>query len=473
MPIDKPASTALVRVKDATMPDPSSLPHYAELGAGDVIPMRAVDLVTEEDKRYEEQLKPKAALNPEFMRRAPIVYPPLAPGATVNCESLLGFLTAIEMILPPQSNYPILSSAKLVYHQDGDRLYLEAGSHAVWTLVAIKAQPTIGNRGYTVVLPVQRARNVLTALRDLYPSVVVGVDELGVCLGPNTVPFGGPIEDFPAQPVMDEWLARAAMPASYFREICSRVIVARSHEFTDPVLHGVLLDFEHHVIDGVQRVLCTAVATDGARIHILRLPQMIIEVKQTHVRALPPTTTVPVGFFQYMREVIQHEWAAVEFCKEEVIAKGEDFVVVAQTSPSGRSAFKELTNWRKTNAEWPGYWLASCEKLEQLLRLARLNDTTDEVSIEINARHERMILQSSNGEGDNFKQTIQVRCFEGPAVVNVRVSIQYLLDALGACLGGLVRLAFTRDIKDQPTSPIVIRGESEQFKAIIMPLTSQ
>jgi hypothetical protein len=196
---------------------------------------------------------------------------------------------------------------------------------------------------------------------------------------------------------------------------------------------------------------------------------MIVEVKQTHLRTLPPTITVSPGFFHYMREIIHHEWAAIEFGNDQLVARGDDFLVVAKASPEGRSSMNELANWRKVNVEWPGYWLASAIKLEQVVKSATLAGTADECRLQIDGLKEVLTVSSTNPAGERFVQTLPIRCFDGPSTVSVMVSTRYLLDALTACMGGLVRLAFNRDIDEQASSPVVIRGEDEQFKAIIMP----
>lgn len=458
---------ALVRQEEAI--DPRRIPHRSRL-PDDLTPRRPVEVVTEEEVRHESQASRKASLPSDFFRRAPRVEPPLVPGATVSLESLLGFLAAMEAILPPDSNYPILSSTKIWYEPGGSMLFLEAGSHAVWTVVALKVSSGT-NKGFQAMLPVQRATNVLTAIRETYPQITIGVDEYGICLGPHTVPFGGLIDDFPDQPVLGDWVARAAMPAFYFREICSRVLLAKSAEFKDIALQGALLDFEYIEIDGQTKILCTAVATDGARIHILRLPQMVVEVKQSRMRALPPTITVSAGFFYYMRAIIQHEWAAVEFAANQLTARGEDFLVVARASSEGKSMLNELVNWRKMNTEWPGYWLASSVKLGELVKAAGLRGAL-ECRLQVDARNETLTITSMAPAGERFSQSISVRGYDAPALVDVRVSVSFLTDALMACMGGLVRLAFNPDIDDQSSSPVVIRGEDEQFKAIIMPIVS-
>jgi DNA polymerase III sliding clamp (beta) subunit (PCNA family) len=259
------------------------------------------------------------------------------------------------------------------------------------------------------------------------------------------------------------------MPAAYFRSICTRVMLARSDDFKDQTLNGVLLDFEFHVIDGITKPICTAVATDGARIHILRLPQMMIDVRATRLRALPPTCIVSAGFFEYMREIVQHEWVGLEFSAGQLVARGDDYVTVAKVSIEGRSSTRDLASWRKVNIEHPGHWLAAAPKIAQVVKSASLGDTAEECRLQIDGIKDRLTISSSNKSGDRFSESISVRGFDGPPLVDLNLSVPYLRDALLASQSGLVRLSFSHDLAIQATSPVVIRGEDEQFKAIIMP----
>lgn len=452
-------------------PAPTRPTARVNLSLDAMVPHRPVEVVTPEEERLEEQARPKAVPPTDFFRRSPIIDPPLAPGITVNTESLLGFLTAIEMILPPETNYPILSSAKLssLANAATPTLYLEAGSHAVWTMVGLKGEAA-APRGFEAMIPVRRARNVLRGLRDDYPRLTVGVDEQGVCMGPRTVPFGGHIDDFPSQPIVTGWEARAAMPATYYREICDRVLVVRSDVFGEKAMHGVLLDFE---FDGEGKPACTVVVTDGKRIHLLRLPQMMIECKPTHLRALPPTCTVSAGFFAYLKEIVQHEWSVLEFAGAQLVARGEDFIVVAHSPAEIRTDDHPLLNWRRVAKPWTGGWLVERAKLEPVLDAALLTGAaTTTCQIVIDGARQAMTIRATSEQGDEYTSTIACRRAgtDAPMRVDVLIDLGFLLDAVTATRGGLIRLTFGRDQRLQSLAPIVVRGEDDQFQAIIMPI---
>lgn len=422
------------------------------------------EAVSPEDERTEKQRKPKAPPPKDFFKSIPAVKPPLALGAAVNLETLLGFLEAAESILPPNSNYPILSSARIRFDNgDPPRLIVEAGSHAVWSAVAVAAEKTAGD-GFQTVMPVRSAKNILRALRDTNKKIVIGVDEGGVCIGPHAVAFGGKVQDFPTEPVLSEWVARAAMPAFYLDEIVSRVLPARSKEAGETDLHGVLLDFDLQEIDGEQRPVCTAVATDDARLHALLMPRMVLDIKKDHIRSLPPTVVVDSGLFRYLRAVVNREWAALEFSHEQVVAKGEDFITVAKAVATGRK--KDLTSWKNLVPNYKGFWMADQRELERVSKVAPGNT----IRLRIDAIKTTMVL-SANPNGDRFEESVSIKRFDGPAHVDVTLNRKFLLDAVRACKTGLVRLEFDKNMKGQASSAVVIRGEDEQFKAVVMPVS--
>lgn len=83
--------------------------------------------------------------------------------------------------------------------------------------------------------------------------------------------------------------------------------------------------------------------------------------------------------------------------------------------------------------------------------------------------HEQLDVWFENAEGRKTKESLGARRADGPAIVDVAIDSKFLLAAVLACKSGLIRLSFSGG-KDQSVSPITIRGEDDQFKAVVMPL---
>lgn len=455
-----PVSTAIAQTQQ---------PSTAQIDEEDAIPRPEVEVVTDEEKRHEEQTRKKAAPPAAFFSTATQRESPQFPGAEVSSATLLGFLAAAERVVPSGKTHPALSSVKMTY-QPGDkaRFYIEAAGDDLWAVVAMDATGH-ADTGFTAMVPLRHAKNAINALRLNYQSVMIGLNEDKVCLGPNMVPYGGKVEDFPAQPVVRDCDARAAMPAFYFEEICTRVIPAccRSTDPTEDGLRGVVLDFEYIEHDGQVRILCTAVATDGGRMHVLRLPRVLVEPKAADI--LPPAITVPDGFFRYLRAVANREWTAVEIGEEQISGRGEDYLAIASATMRGKATRKGITNWRAVDVHYESHWAVDRKELERVARAAADTSSEGSIRLRIDSLRNQLELCARGEDGQKFKETVGARRFGGPPVVDVKINGRYLLQAVNACRSGLLRFGFAEDLGDQAVSAIVIRGEDEQFKAVVMP----
>jgi hypothetical protein len=427
-------------------------------------PRHQVEVVSDEDARFEKALARRVQSPTDFIKEASRVQPPLTRGALVSVETLLGFLVAMEEILPPESNYPILTSVKVWFDPaDHPRLFVEGGSHSVWTIVAIEAEAYVKN-GFHALLPVHRAKNVLATTSSAQKKIMVGVDNKGFCLGAHAVPFGGMIADFPSQPVLVDPIARAVIPAFYYQEIVDRVMPARSLSGLEKLgAQGVLLDFDVAELDGTQVPVCIAVATDGNRMHILYLPRVMLESK---VSRMPPAVRVAAGFFRYMKAIVNHEWAGLEFSAKHLVAKGKDFIVVAGVALEPRAEPSELGAWRKVNISYQGSWLIDSSVLEDGLAAA----PGKYVRLRIDSFYDELVLSSEAEDGTRYRKKLPAKRSGGAPYVDVLIGKTYLLDAVKACSSKLVRLGFEKDKKRQPSAPVVVQGEDEQFKAIVMPM---
>lgn len=433
----------------------------AKIEEVDAIPVREVEVVSKEEEKHRRQLEKKAKKPATSFVSSAAVLDRKISGVEVDCETLFGFLAASERAVPVDKNYPILSSVKLSYEANAERMFIETNSTNLWTAVAIKATP-IGTDGFEVMVPARHARNAANTMRDEFRSVTVGMNEKNFWIGRHCIPSGGRVSDLPPRPVLRKWETRAAVPASYFEEICSRVMNVSSKDPTKPGLHGVLLDF---VVAADRSITCTAVGSDGFRMHILDLPQMRI---QPRGHAPPPSLVIGEQFFRYLRTVANREWTALELSETQVNARGEDYQAVASATMKG-SATGGISNWRSVNVDYPGHWAVDRKDFERVLKKTQEEGSDEKIDIRFDAMHEQLDVWFYNRDSRKTKESIGARRFGGPGAVDVPLNANYLLSAVAACKSGVIRLGFA-GVKEQGRSPVTVRGDVDQFKAIVMPI---
>jgi DNA polymerase III sliding clamp (beta) subunit (PCNA family) len=152
----------------------------------------------------------------------------------------------------------------------------------------------------------------------------------------------------------------------------------------------------------------------------------------------------------------------VEINEKQIVSCGSDYAVISKVGMEG-------LEWQKAVPAHRGDWVADKTSLIGLLSDAIAVGDGEVVRINIDAISEKMMVTAKSGDGDRFQKSITVKRFEGPASVCVGVNPNYLLDAASACTGGLVHLLF-EDTKGGPSiAPIVVRGEDEDFLAVIAP----
>lgn len=437
-------------------------PKKAQIEEVDAIPRAEVEVVSDIEQRHDRQVQKKAKKPSACFVSSSSMTDRQVVGVEIDSEVLFGFLSAAEKIIPSDKNFPILSSVKLTYEPGEERMFIEASSTAIWTAVAVKATPH-GDSGFSVMVPIRLARNAVNAARAEFKSVSVGLSDGKFWVGQHCMPNGGRTEDFPGRPLLRAWETRAVVPAFYFEEICGRVLTASSKDPTKPGLSGVLLDFS---VARDRTISCTAVGSDGSRMHILDLPQMRIQPSGS---ISPPSVMVGEQFFRYLRTVANREWTALEISEDQVCGRGEDYQAVAKATMKGSTSTKGLENWRSVNVEHRGHWVVDRQELERVLKKITETGTDDKIDLRIDALHEQLDIWSYDDGNRKVRETLGARRFDGPATVDIPVNGKFLLAAVVACKSGLIRLGFA-GTKEQARSPVTIRGEDDQFKAIVMPI---
>ncbi len=276
----------------------------------------------------------------------------------------------------------------------------------------------------------------------------MGIDAQHVHLGPYSFPHGGAVRDFPARtPLMPEEL-KAVVPAHYITEIIERVLPASTDDADEPGLGGVHLDFDEGL----------AIATDRARLHLLHLGEMRVEAKGTY-RARP-AVTLTRAFFEYLQAVVNREWIGLVVADKLVTAFGDDFGAIA------RPLEQSFPGWRKAIPSYAGYWVSDKEAFLQMLDEAQPLERTH-VHLSVDSIAEKLLVSARSADGDAYKNSVTAHRQGGPASVRVALDPQYLREAIEATAGGLIRLGFEHERSE--TQPITVRGEDDDFLAVVMP----
>jgi len=423
--------------------------------------------------------KNQASIPEQFFRTAMLEDIPVAPGAEVNCRTFHDFLSSIQEITRGESNYPPIDHVKIKYIPGNDaKLFIEGGGLNVWTAVSIDVRPR-GDRVFIAKIPLQLAINVMNSLKESNKTAIVGADNERLLIGPYSIPYLEGAEDLPLHPALLPAEVQAIMPRQAIEEICSSVAWARSRDMSHPSLHGILLDFEPWMDtsgpEPEERVVLTAVGMSGQQTNVLRMPHVQIRLaegrSQSHV---PPTITVPAGFFYYLHAVVDGDFTCIEMGDKQISAVGRDYMAIADAYKLGLTRDDGtapcLSKWRTINVDYEGYWLLEKDKLGKAVEGAMDVPCGDVVSIGVDQRNTLFMIDSSDGV-IRYTQGVMARRCNAPQQVNVRVNSRAFLNAISSCKGELVRLGFHPNINNQQSSPITVMGEDEHFKSIIVPTT--
>lgn len=250
-----------------------------------------------------------------------------------------------------------------------------------------------------------------------------------------------PAEDFPAiQPPSGMPIV---LSAAVFAEAVAQVAKAASRDEARPVLTGILLEISR---EGV-----TLVATDSYRLAVREL----VATAPGEARAIVPERAL---------SEVARAAAALE--------KGEVRVFLEESQASFQVDGLTLTS-RLIEGEFPNYRQLLPEAYENRLTVSRqqladavrrvglLARDTSPVRLEFNALGVK--LSSQSPDLGQAVEAVEAR-YEGEDLT-VAFNPQYLLDGLAAASGETVRLEVRDGLK-----PGVIRGESEDFTYLVMPV---
>jgi DNA polymerase III sliding clamp (beta) subunit (PCNA family) len=435
-------------------PTSTRLPPVRPPAWDEIRPRPDVEVLTPEQMRQQESLKPPPP--PRFIfERAGVGRPTIVPPVEVATEPFLGLLVAVGQIIPVSPAAPAFGNVKITYKPyrpnspTGGRFFLETSSGSSHAMASLPAAG--GEEEWAVVFSLQRGVSVLKRLSGEFSSVMVGIDAEQVSIGPYSFPFGGPVGEFPSRDPFLTVEARAALPSYYLDSIIERVAPAVATEMNRAHLAGVHIDFRDK----------KAVATDGARLHVLQLPRMGVE---SMTPASAPSVTLEPAALHFLQAAANREWVAMQINEQQIAAFGDDYGLVGRITQEG------YPEWRAVIPAYEGFWMLDKTAFIAALKPAA---TATEGLLTIDALTNRLTISVHDEHKDAMytKDISAKRMGTAPAAVRLAVTPRYLLEAVTACIGGLIQLAFAKD--DVIThAPMVVSGEDPEFIAVIMPRKS-
>lgn len=442
----------------------------------DAVMRPSVELISEERKARAEQAKIKPPIPRHIFNTATNNEVPRLAGAEASCETMHGFLSAVEDLGSNGDHAPI-DSVKIKYVPGKEaKLFIEGHGSNVWTAVAMDVKQR-GDHLFIAVIPLRRAVNVLSALRESNKTVVVSADDEKLLLGPYSIPYWGKVEGFSVPPTMLSGDVQAKMSRESIEKVCKKVAWARSKDMSYPALHGILLDFEPwEDTSGPEpevRMVLTAVAMSAHQMNVLRMPEVPVRLTEGRDDShIPPTITVPCSFFEYLSSVVDDEAASLELGEKQIAAAGRDYMVLAEAYMSGLARSDgtkpKLSEWRTVDVNYEGYWMLEREKFKDAVQESLNLRVGGTIGIEIEPSTGGMVISAGPREME-YRNAIAARSFKGSPHVRVRLNPYALLNALRSCEGDVVRIGFHPNVSSQATAPVTVIGEDGNFKSVLLP----
>jgi DNA polymerase III sliding clamp (beta) subunit (PCNA family) len=428
-----------IRLPAETPPPPAELPPEVEAAP-------TVEQISKNELRLMEESK-NGPPPDRVLEAAPMIKPSLVAPVHLNGKMFQDFLDAFSSVAAERAAIPIMRNVLLTYSEG--ELRLEATDNHLWAIAKMKAQG--GSDGFECVLPLKRARNIVRRMLESYPVVSIGVDAEHIHIGHYSFPHGGNIRDYPKRPVLLPEELKAALPAHYIECILERLVGAIDRGHDEPALRGVHLDFEEGV----------AVATDGRRVHVQNLAEMEIVTRQRYRKR--PGITLSIEFFEFLRAVVDQRWVPLIVNEKMVTAAGEDFGLLAKPLEG------TCPNWRQAIPRYAGCWIVDKITFVETIRDAQPVGG-DRLELAVDSIGEQLIVTTTAPGRGMYRRALPARRMGGPPAIRCRVNPQFLRYAVESTEGCLVRLGFDANCPEQ--SAISIRGEKDDFLAVIMPRLS-
>lgn len=442
--------------------------------------------VVDEDREFELALARREMSPLEALQEMSPPQPPLTKGALVNIDEFEAALKSILPLIPTAPCYPALESVKISYApSESPKLMVEGGGMSHWAAIALDVEAR-SSMPFTTLLPLQRAVNLLAAVSKLEVKIMVGVDDEGVCLGSHAIPFQAEVSQFPKEPpifnlegaeedAFEEEVSRVAFSGSCWEEISRRVLPACPDGVTpcSKAKPTVLLEFEMEVIDGEPIPVAIAVASDGPRMHILRMTRVFID---DALERMPSRVHLTSRFIEFV-EGAGIDWIFLKILRSSLTtswitavgeskSRGKKFALASPAEfEDEREEPSALSKWRRYATLSHRMICVGRVDLEQALGECFGEDVT----LSVDAMTRRVHVVSEDGAGSSFSRILEAQVVHHGAHGTVDLRTDFARDAVASCPGHLVRIGISSTAGKDP-SPVVFEGDDGMFRAVVMSL---
>jgi DNA polymerase-3 subunit beta len=354
-------------------------------------------------------------------------------------ENLSKALNIVSHIASSKTTLPILSN--LLIRAENSQLQLNASNLEVFIINSITAK--VDSEGVVCV-----PANLITEFINNLPKTNINIEtkdnKLIIKAGNyksviNTV---NP-DEFPSTP-KDDFNNKITLSSEVFKNATSQVLVCTSNDTSRPILTGVYL----HNNNG--ELLLTA--TDGYRL----AEKKIMKIKEDIKIVIPAQTVSEVNRILDAESDIN-----IKISDEQVVFEIGDINLNSRLIDGSYINYHSLIPDKTENT-------ATLNKSDfiQAVKVAELfaRESAESITIKTNQTNQALEINSITSEfGDNNSKIEGEITGDGTITLNAK----YLLDALNCIEGDVVHLSFSGKL-----TPILVMGDSKDYKHIIMPVRS-
>lgn len=410
------------------------------LDLDDLVSRPEVEVLTADEVAYRARNAPSSeppAPAPVPLERPLAERPSLVPTVDVDCELMLGLLAALEIL--SLGAQPASFAVKITFRPGEDStLYLETVTPRTWVAVSMPAK-SLGTSEFALVVPLQRAINVLKVVHCNYKICPIGIDAKGALFGSFLIPFERPIADFPRPMPILTAEVRLALPRAMVSGLVARLGTIAGLGETP----GIVLDTARK----------RATVAHAGQLYSLAMEGAVFESKNHTVE--PPVMRVPLELLRYLLAVSVDKYIGVEINDLQVIAGGTDFSAVVMASTDRPAPSLPI---------YSGAWIVSRQSLIAVTKSAE----GDRVRLKFDGKEEVGVMLFRSLVGEKALR-FSVKRAGGAAFIDFAIDSKKLLAALEAIPEADVELSFQDERGKRSTKPMVICAKPDNLSVMLTP----